>query len=47
MPRLRRRAPFYTALGHKGIYWDEPKLLAHVLGGIEMAAGVKKFDNCE
>jgi type 1 glutamine amidotransferase len=38
---------FYTALGHKGIYWDEPKLLAHVLGGIEMAAGVKKFDNCE
>jgi type 1 glutamine amidotransferase len=35
---------FYTALGHKGVYWEEPKLLAHVLGGIEMAAGVKQFD---
>lgn len=34
---------FYTALGHKGSYWDEPKLLAHVLGGIRMAAGVEKF----
>ena len=32
---------FYTALGHKGVYWEEPLLLAHVLGGIEMAAGVK------
>ena len=31
---------FYTALGHKGDYWDEPLLLSHVLGGIEMAAGV-------
>ena len=37
---------FYTALGHKGVYWDEPLLLSHVLGGIEMAAGAKKFDNC-
>jgi len=37
---------FYTALGHRGTYWDEePLLLAHVLGGIEMAAGAKKF-NC-
>ena len=35
---------FYTALGHKGTYWEEPKLLDHVLGGIEMAAGAKKFD---
>jgi type 1 glutamine amidotransferase len=35
---------FYTALGHKGIYWEEPRLLSHVLGGIEMAAGVKRFD---
>jgi type 1 glutamine amidotransferase len=34
---------FYTALGHRGVYWEEPLLLAHVLGGIEMAAGVKKF----
>ncbi len=36
---------FYTALGHKGVYWDEPLLLSHVLGGIEMAAGAAKF-NC-
>ena len=36
---------FYTALGHKGVYWDEPLLLSHVLGGIEMAAGVTRF-NC-
>jgi len=37
---------FYTALGHKGDYWEEPLLLAHVVGGIEMAAGVKPFDAC-
>ena len=36
---------FYTALGHKGVYWEEPLLLSHVLGGIEMAAGAKRF-NC-
>ena len=36
---------FYTALGHKGVYWDEPLLLRHVLGGIEMAAGAARF-NC-
>ena len=36
---------FYTALGHKGAYWKEPLLLAHVLGGIKMAAGAAKF-NC-
>jgi type 1 glutamine amidotransferase len=36
---------FYTALGHKGAYWAEPLLLAHVLGGIEMAAGEARF-NC-
>ena len=36
---------FYTALGHKGDYWKEPLLLSHVLGGIEMAAGVTRF-NC-
>jgi type 1 glutamine amidotransferase len=35
---------FYTALGHKGDYWDEPLLLSHVLGGIEMAASVTRFD---
>jgi type 1 glutamine amidotransferase len=35
---------FYTALGHRGVYWSEPLLLAHVLGGIEMAAGVADFD---
>jgi type 1 glutamine amidotransferase len=34
---------FYTALGHKGVYWTEPLLLAHVLGGIEMAAGRGPF----
>ena len=36
---------FYTALGHKGAYWNEPLLLSHVLGGIQMAAGAAKF-NC-
>ena len=36
---------FYTALGHKGVYWKEPLLLSHVLGGIKMAAGAAKF-NC-
>jgi type 1 glutamine amidotransferase len=35
---------FYTALGHRGDYWDEPLLLSHVLGGIEMAAGAARFD---
>ncbi|MEZ0291129.1 MAG: ThuA domain-containing protein [Solirubrobacteraceae bacterium] len=35
---------FYTALGHRGVYWDEPLLLSHVLGGIKMAAGAAKFD---
>jgi type 1 glutamine amidotransferase len=35
---------FYTALGHKGDYWHEPLLLSHVIGGIEMAAGVTRFD---
>ena len=34
---------FYTALGHKGDYWNEPLLLEHVLGGIEMAAGQAPF----
>jgi type 1 glutamine amidotransferase len=36
---------FYTALGHKGVYWEEPLMLSHVFGGIEMAAGAKPF-NC-
>jgi hypothetical protein len=27
------------------VYWSEPLLLSHVLGGIEMAAGAAKF-NC-
>jgi type 1 glutamine amidotransferase len=36
---------FYTALGHRATYWEEPLLLAHVLGGIEMAAGRAPF-NC-
>ena len=34
---------FYTALGHKAEYYSEPLLLAHLLGGIEMAAGVARF----
>jgi len=36
---------FYTALGHKAEYFNEPLLLAHLLGGIRMAAGVARF-NC-
>jgi type 1 glutamine amidotransferase len=35
---------FYTALGHRGTYWDEPLLLSHVVGGIKMAAGAARFD---
>ncbi|MBM2620711.1 ThuA domain-containing protein [Actinoplanes sp. LDG1-06] len=34
---------FYTAMGHKAEYWSDPLLLAHVLGGIRMAAGVTGF----
>jgi type 1 glutamine amidotransferase len=34
---------FYTALGHKAEYYTEPLFLAHLLGGIEMAAGVARF----
>jgi type 1 glutamine amidotransferase len=41
--RYKGGRSFYTALGHRGIYWSEPLLLSHVLGGIEMAAGVADF----
>ena len=34
---------FYTALGHKAEYYTEPLFLSHLLGGIEMAAGVARF----
>jgi type 1 glutamine amidotransferase len=34
---------FYTAMGHKSEYYSEPLLLAHLLGGIRMAAGVVPF----
>src|SRR5690349_577364 len=34
---------FYTALGHKPEYYSDPLLLAHLLGGIRMAAGVAPF----
>jgi type 1 glutamine amidotransferase len=34
---------FYTAMGHKPEYFAEPLLLAHLLGGIRMAAGVAPF----
>jgi len=33
---------FYTALGHKGVYFKEPLMLEHILGGIEIAAGVER-----
>jgi type 1 glutamine amidotransferase len=36
---------FYTAMGHKPEYYSEPLLLAHLLGGIQMAAGAARF-NC-
>jgi type 1 glutamine amidotransferase len=36
---------FYTAMGHKAEYYSDPLLLAHLLGGIRMAAGVTRF-NC-
>lgn len=32
---------FYTALGHKGIYFKEPLLQSHILGGLEIAAGLE------
>jgi type 1 glutamine amidotransferase len=35
---------FFTALGHKAVYWTESLLLGHVLGGIEMAAGRAPFN---
>jgi type 1 glutamine amidotransferase len=35
---------FYTAMGHKAEYFSEPLLLAHILGGIRMAAGAERFD---
>ena len=38
---------FYTALGDKGVYWSEPLLLGHVLGGSEMAAGCTPLINRE
>ena len=34
---------FYTALGHKAEYYSEPLFLAHLLGGITMAAGAARF----
>jgi type 1 glutamine amidotransferase len=34
---------FYTGMGHKSEYFTEPLLLAHILGGIRMAAGVAGF----
>ncbi len=34
---------FYTALGHRGVYWRERRLRLHVLGGIRMAAGAAPF----
>jgi type 1 glutamine amidotransferase len=34
---------FYTAMGHESEYFSEPLLLAHLLGGIRMAAGVTRF----
>jgi type 1 glutamine amidotransferase len=30
---------FYTAMGHKAEYYNDPLLLKHILGGIQMAAG--------
>jgi type 1 glutamine amidotransferase len=36
---------FYTAMGHKAEYYSDPLLLAHLLGGIRMAAGEARF-NC-
>jgi cytochrome c len=35
---------FYTALGHHGAYYAEPLYRAHLLGGIEWAAGVAEGD---
>ncbi|XVU28169.1 ThuA domain-containing protein [Actinoplanes sp. CA-054009] len=36
---------FYTAMGHKAEYYSDPLLLAHILGGLKMAAGAARF-NC-
>ena len=47
VPGLRRRPlVLHGARPPRDLLGREPLLLAHVLGGIEMAAGVKKFDNC-
>lgn len=33
----------YSALGHSGAFWAEPLLLKHMLGNIQMAAGLADF----
>jgi type 1 glutamine amidotransferase len=33
---------FYTALGHKSVYFKEPLFLSHILGGLEIAAGLER-----
>lgn len=35
---------FYTGMGHTSASFHEPLYLRHLLGGIEMAAGVANFD---
>ena len=35
---------FATALGHFGAHYDEPALLAHIVGGVKYAAGIEAAD---
>ena len=37
-------AHFYTALGHNGTAWQEPRYRAHILGAIQWAAGEAEGD---
>jgi len=34
-----RGRAWYTALGHTAASWSEQRFLAHILGGIQWAAG--------
>ena len=42
--RLGKGRIWYTALGHTAASFTEPLFLQHLLGGIELAAGVKQAE---
>jgi type 1 glutamine amidotransferase len=42
--RMGRGVFWYTAMGHTDASFDEPLFLKHILGGIQLVAGVKPGD---